>query len=164
MTTPVSVSTLTPLHIPASAIRKLTPAESREFAAQLENMLNQQYTTPTNYDTYAGNQTYATVEKNGKVIATLLNNGGMMTSNAIGFSLGHIPDTGSGPALAQARAEAIAKQLGGSIHKASTALTQSQYSSLPGLTFRRDDAAMKADPMYATLQALLAQQEDTQTD
>lgn len=155
----IAVASLTPLKLPESAILKPTKIETAEFASSLEEMLKGMYTRPVNYDTYAGNQPYATVKVNGKTVATVYNNGSLETSNALGAKLGRLPSDGTGPSLAQARAEYMAKLTGGAVEKAKSAITAGEYSKLPPMKFVLDEAAMKQDSMYGMLQALLAQQE-----
>ncbi|MFX8554342.1 hypothetical protein ABTM01_19415, partial [Acinetobacter baumannii] len=65
----------------------------------------------------------------------------MISSNAMGARLQKIlgaEDTTAGPALAQQRAEKIAKALGGEIVKAATAQTQSQWNARPPVTWTVD--------------------------
>lgn len=86
-------------------------------------------------------KTYAEVRVNGEVVATLTNNGFMISSNAMGARLQKIlgaEDTTAGPALAQQRAEKIARALGGEIVKAATAQTQSQWNARPPVTWTVD--------------------------
>lgn len=80
-------------------------------------------------------KTYAEVRVNGEVVATLTNNGYMTTSNAMGHKLMALlapeDSTTRGPALAQQRAEKIAKALGGEIVTAETAMTQARWNARP---------------------------------
>jgi hypothetical protein len=80
---------------------------------------------------------YATVKVNGKVVATLYNGGSSAMTNAAAGAVGDLqdpPGLNGGPDLAQARAERIAKALGGTIEKAPTAITQSQWTPRPDIS------------------------------
>ena len=73
---------------------------------------------------------YATVKVDGKVVATLYNGGSSAMTNGAAAMVGDWQDppglTG-GPDLAQWRAELFAKAVGGTIEKAPTAITQSEW-------------------------------------
>jgi hypothetical protein len=106
---------------------------------------------------------YATVKVNGKVVATLYNGGSSAMTNDAAGKVGALPDPGSngGPDLAQSRAEYIAKAIGGTIEKAPTAITQSEWTPRPDIsrTYTRaqlDTAfeAMTAEGQKATAQRL----------
>jgi hypothetical protein len=73
---------------------------------------------------------YATVKVNGKVVATLYNGGSSAMTNDAAGKVGNLQDPGGlgGPDLAQSRAEYIARALGGTIEKAPTAITQSEWT------------------------------------
>jgi len=78
----------------------------------------------------APQNTYATVKVNGKVVATLYNGGSVAMTNhaaAIAGDLQDPPGLNGGPDLAQWRAERIAKAVGGTVEKASTAIAQSAW-------------------------------------
>jgi hypothetical protein len=80
---------------------------------------------------------YATVKVNGKVVATLYNGGSSMMTNAAAGAVGDLqdpPGLNGGPDLAQARAERIAKALGGTIEKAPPAIAQSQWTPRPDIS------------------------------
>jgi hypothetical protein len=94
---------------------------------------------------------YATVKVNGKVVATLYNGGSVAMTNAAAATVGDLqdpPGLNGGPDLAQARAERIAKAVGGTVEKASTAITQSTWRPRPDVspTYSRAqlDAAFQA--------------------
>lgn len=73
---------------------------------------------------------YATVKVNGKVVATLYNGGSSVMTNDAAAKVGDLqdpPGLNGGPDLAQRRAERIAKAVGGTVEKASTAITQSEW-------------------------------------
>lgn len=106
-------------------------------------------------------EAYATVNVGGKVVATIDNQGVVGSSDAVAARLeGKLPDSlngTNGPNLAHARAEIIAKLLGGRVEKASTALTQSQFNALPSPAEpegKIDYEAMKKDPWYMQLENL----------
>jgi hypothetical protein len=96
---------------------------------------------------------YATVKVNGKVVATLYNGGSSEMTNAAAAKVGDLPDSGpsGGPNLAQSRAEYIAKALGGTIEKASTAITQSQWTPRPNIsrTYTREQLDTAFQEMMA---------------
>ena len=71
---------------------------------------------------------YAEVKVDGKVVATLFNSGTAMMTDAAAATVGDVADPPGliGPDLAQWRADAYARLLGGSVEKASTALALSQ--------------------------------------
>lgn len=122
-------------------------------------------------------QTYATVTVNGKVVATIDNQGVAGASNAVASRfadrISNEVNGSNGPDLAQLRAQQIAALLGGKVEKASTAMTQQQFNANPidpdALRPRIDVEAMKQHPLYQQLQdiraqrmAFLAQQEASQ--
>lgn len=99
----------------------------------------------------APQNTYATVKVNGKVIATLYNGGSAEMTNEAAAAVGDLQDPPGlmgGPDLAQSRAERIAKALGGTIEKAATAITQSEWKPRSNVspTYTREqlDAAFDA--------------------
>ncbi len=119
-------SAISPLNTSSLKITKLSP----EQIAAHEQLIRDSYRTPviSNPDTV-----YATVKVNGKVVATLYNSGASVTSNSDHTKLKNLPsmgdtETATGPELAQKRAEEIAKALGGTIEKASTAQTAEQWT------------------------------------
>ena len=95
--------------------------------------------------------TYATVKVDGKVVATLYNGGSVTMTNEAAAAVGDLNDPsapkGAGPNSAQWRAERIAKAMGGTVEKASTAITQSEWKpreSTPNYTREQLDAAFEA--------------------
>jgi hypothetical protein len=105
---------------------------------------------------------YATVKVNGKVVATLYNSGSSAMTNAAAAAVGGLqdpPGLSGGPDLAQWRAEHIAKAVGGTVEKASTAITQSAWrprmSVSTSYSRQQLDAAFQA--MVAEGQKLMAQ-------
>lgn len=155
----------------------LAEADEETFSAHVKSMqsvLEGLHAVPPDLSNNPAYKDYARVTVNGKVVATLDNNGAAISSNAIGAKVaGVLPGSvngQSGPALAQARAEAIAKLLGGKVEIADTALTQSAWAAIPTPKATIDHAAMTNDAMYRNLQqlrqnraAFLAQQLAQQT-
>ncbi|MEK1901500.1 MAG: hypothetical protein AAAB19_18225 [Rhizobium sp.] len=123
-------------------------------------MQHTQFPEPPDLSDYPGNKPYATVTVDGRVVATIFNDGSVQTDdNALGSKLkdilkGSINGT-NGPDLAQDRADQIADMFGGRISKSATALTQPQYAALPKIVVQQptiDYEAMMSDPLYAQLQ------------
>lgn len=138
---PINISQLKLLPMPA--MRKLSDSEISAQRAAMEAMYSRPVGPPDN----APENLYAQVKVNGKVVATLYNSGCSETSNAVGGQLQDLlmNPQGSGPQLAQTRAEQIAAALGGTVVKASTAQTQAQWEARPPRQFYIDYAAMAAD-------------------
>lgn len=122
-------------------------------------MLEHQYSTEEHpaQGSLPQTKTYAEVVVNGKVVASIDNQGVITTDKALSDSvLSQLPDSSSnGPELAQARAEHLAQLFGGEVKVADTALTQLQFNALPTEVIKRtlNETAMKADPAYDMLQA-----------
>lgn len=104
---------------------------------------------PTTADNAAQN-TYAQVKVGGKVVATLYNGGSSAMTNQAAAAVGDLQDPPGlgGPDLAQWRADNYARLLGGTVEKAPTAITQSQWTPRENAstTYSRDqlDAAFEA--------------------
>jgi len=105
---------------------------------------------------------YATVKVNGKVVATLYNGGSSAMTNDAAGKVGDLqdpPGLNGGPDLAQWRAEHIAKAVGSTVEKASTAITQSAWkpreTTPTDYTRAQLDAAFEA--MMAERQTAVAQ-------
>jgi len=111
----------------------------------------------------APENTYAQVKVGGKVVATLYNGGSSMMTNEAAAKIGKLEDPPglSGPDLAQWRADQYAARLGGTVEKASTAITQSQWTPRESwsTTYSREqlDAAFQA--MLAEGQRATARQQ-----
>jgi hypothetical protein len=110
----------------------------------------------------APQNTYATVKVNGKVVATLDNSGGASMTNQAGAMVGDLQDPtapNGGPDLAQWRAERIAKAVGGTVEKASTAITQSAWKPREPTSSNYSRAQLDAafEAMMAEQQQALAQ-------
>jgi hypothetical protein len=120
-----------------------------------------QSVTPDN----APENTYAQVKVNGKVVATLYNSGASAMTNDAAAGVGKLEDPPGlgGPDLAQWRADQYAARLGGTVEKASTAITQSQWTPREGksTTYSREqlDAAFQA--MLAEGQKATAQRQSS---
>lgn len=109
--------------------------------------------------------TYAQVKVDGKVVATVYNGGSSTMTNEASAKIGSLQDPAglSGPDLAQWRADSYAKLLGGTVEKASTAITQSQWTPRKSTStnYSRDqlDAAFRA--MLAEGQKATAQRQSS---
>ena len=128
--------------IPVSALKAIDPSvlkiipikdlpELRDLMA--ENWLRVKTfnsAAATDVPDNAPQNTYATVNVNGKVVATLYNGGSVAMTNQAAAMAGDLQDPAApngGPDLAQWRAERIAKAVGGTVDKASTAIAQSAW-------------------------------------
>ena len=105
---------------------------------------------------------YATVKVNGKVVATLYNSGSSAMTNDAAGKVGDLqdpPGLSGGPDLAQWRAEHIAKAVGGTVEKASTAITQSEWTprEVPSTNYTRAQLDAAFEAMMAERQTLIAQ-------
>jgi hypothetical protein len=95
---------------------------------------------------------YATVKVNGKVVATLYNGGSSAMTNDAAAKAGDLqdpPGLNGGPDLAQWRAEHIAKAVGGTVEKASTAITQSEWK--PRQTVSTDYTRAQLDAAFEAM-------------
>ncbi|EPY03537.1 hypothetical protein [Magnetospirillum fulvum] len=145
MTSPVQsgipVSTLRPIDMSTVKAVKLEGQDLIDFYRQTKEIIEQQYTVPTQTGGYGE---YAQVEVNGKKVATLTNEGYAETSeNLAGLNLE--TDAIGGPQLAQRRADQIAKALGGTVVLSPSAMTQTQWQNRPAQTVSIDFNAMKRD-------------------
>jgi hypothetical protein len=160
--------------IPVSALKAIDPSvlkvisvkdlpELRDLMA--ENWLRMQAAisaaaaeVPDN----APQNTYATVKVKGKVVATLYNGGSVAMTNQAAAMAGDLqdpPGLNGGPDLAQWRAERIAKAVGGTVEKASTAITQSAWKPRETTSTNYSRAQLDAafDAMMAEQQNAVAQ-------
>jgi hypothetical protein len=147
--------------IPVSAVKKLDISglkivsirdnpELRDLIAS--NWLTMQAVkTTTEVPDNAPQNIYATVKVDGKVVATLYNGGSVAMTNQAAAMAGDLqdpPGLNGGPDLAQWRAEHIAKAVDGTIEKASTAITQSEWkpreTTSSNYTREQLDAAFEA--------------------
>lgn len=102
----------------------------------------------------ASQNTYARVKIDGKVVATLYNGGSSTLTNEAAAKIGKLEDLPglSGPDLAQWRADSYASLLGGTVEKAPTAITQSQWTPR-----RSNSTTYSRDQLDAAFQAMLAE-------
>ncbi|MBB4953986.1 hypothetical protein H4S14_002046 [Agrobacterium vitis] len=126
--------------------------------------LEVEFTRSSSSDPYAATrrETYATVTVGGKVVAKI-DNQGLVESfdqDYLTFknALENLVTDLNGPAAAQLTAETIAAAVGGTVQKASTAMTQSEYAALPSpkTLLVTDYEAMMSDPRYQELQDEIA--------
>ena len=141
----VTAGTMQRLDAAKPALRAM-PAEA---LAKFEEIWKERFRIPVGKADNDPSNIHATVKVGGKVVATLYNSGASMTPNALAGTVGRLPSMGpeetlTGPALAQKRAQEIAKALGGTIEQAATAQTQAQWASRPPLQWTYDTAAMEA--------------------
>ena len=137
-------------------MKQLTSEELQSHFARMEKFLEARHRQFPDLSSHPAYQDYATVEVNGKVVATIDNHGFATTSNSVGAKLaGQLPGSvngKTGPVLAQVRAELIAGMLGGTVVKSASAITQAAFDRLPQPSVTVDQAALQADPLYASLQ------------
>lgn len=157
----IPLGDLKPLKFDLSQGRKLTAEEITHFQEQKaelqskiqrgrELMLAPEYTTVKQG---APDELYAVVNVPGGSIK-IFNSGVMETSNAVGARMQGVlrrHDTQlSGPQGAQERAEILAREMGGTITRASTAITQAQWEALPKTELVTDWDALRRDPRMAS--------------
>jgi hypothetical protein len=147
--------------IPVSALKKLDTSglkivsvkDNPELRDLMAAAWLQMHATLTGSDVpdNAPQNNYATVKVGGKVVATLYNSGSVAMTNEAAAKVGDLQDPPGligGPDLAQWRAERIAKAVGGTVEKASTAITQSEWrpreSTSSSYSRERLDAAFEA--------------------
>lgn len=122
---PSKVKQLTGIHI-----SEITDQSLRDMIASI--WLTMQHMTPDQpvVADNAPQNTYAQVKVGDEVVATLYNSGISSMSNATAAKVSELKDPPGldGPDLAQWRAENYAKLLGGTFEKASTAITQSEWT------------------------------------
>jgi len=152
---------------PMTATLKAVPlAEAPEelfqqIMAAKKEMLENDYRQPPTISKNPTYSKYASIVVNGKVVAEIDNHGFVETSNAMAaacsdaikqadFSAG----VSSGPLLAKARAESIARSIKGSIVMAKTAMSQQSFDATPQPKVTINYDAMKNDPRYAELEQL----------
>lgn len=111
------------------------------------------------------NEAYATVQVDGKTVATVYNDGTVVVpGQSLDSPLMMLPLVSTdgyqaGPALAQERAEDVARQLGGSVSLASSAQTQSEWeaenpdwaanATYVNNTANSDDTTISAQTLHA---------------
>lgn len=158
--------------IPVSALKKLDMSglkivsvkDNQELRDLVATVWLQRHAGLTSSDVpdNAPQNNYATVKVGGKVVATLYNGGSVAMTNEAAAKVGDLQDPPGlvgGPDLAQWRAERIAKAVGGTVEKAPTAITQSEWrpreSTSPSYSREQLDAAFEA--MLAEAQRATAQ-------
>ncbi|MBF0269041.1 MAG: hypothetical protein HQL44_10670 [Alphaproteobacteria bacterium] len=133
-------------------IHRLSPQEEKAFKLEEKKIIEQMFTRPTGKTSYGE---YARVVLNGKTVATLSNEGYAEMSNAFGGVIGSkLPNNGSGPELAQRRAEMIAKATGGTVVMNESAMTQRQWINREPIKFAVDLVAMEREGFLERWQEL----------
>jgi hypothetical protein len=135
------------------SIRDIPELRDRMAAGWLE-MQAANSTAATDVPDNAPQNIYATVKVNGTVVATLYNGGSSAMTNAAAGAVGDLqdpPGLSGGPDLAQWRAEHIAKAVGGTVEKASTAITQSAWK--PRQTTSTDYTRAQLDAAFEAMMA-----------
>ena len=160
--------------IPLSTLKKLdisglkiisvkdNPELRDRMATNWLNMRADEAVMATEVPDNAPQNIYATIKVNGKVVATLYNSGSSAMTNEAAASVGNLqdpPGLNGGPNLAQWRAQAIAKATGGTIEKAPTAITQSEWTPRPNVsrTYSRAQLDAAFQEMMAEGQKAAAQ-------
>jgi hypothetical protein len=160
--------------IPVSSVRKLDTSglkiisikENPELRDRLATawlrMNAAQAALATDVPDNAPQNTYATVKVKGKIVATLFNGGSVAMTNEAAAKVGDLQDPPSligGPDQAQWRAERIAKAVGGTVEKASTAIKQSEWTPRPSTSQNYSRAQLDAayEAMMAEGQKAIAQ-------
>jgi hypothetical protein len=152
--------------IPVSALKKLDTSELKIIsvndnpelrdlmATNWLKMQAAQSAFATDIPDNAPQNIYATVKVNGKIVATLYNAGSSAMTNDAAGKVGNLQDPLGlgGPDLAQWRAEYIAEAVGGTIEKAPTAITQSEWT--PRQTISTNYTRAQLD---AAFQAMMAE-------
>lgn len=90
---PSSVQHISPLPV---TLKPIPIAEApdelfQQLVQTQQSMLEHKYMTMPDTENHPAYQPYATVVKDGKVVATIDNNGGTITSNVIGAQLRDLP-------------------------------------------------------------------------
>ncbi|RVU38143.1 hypothetical protein EOI86_02240 [Hwanghaeella grinnelliae] len=152
--------------IDTSKLKRYSVAEGseeafRDFVSGQEGFLKARHADYSGVSSHPGYRPYARVVVGGKTVATIDNFGGVQSSNAMGGKIRPALEAADrksagqqGPAAALARAEEIARQLGGKVAMASTAMTQSEFNATPAPQVTVNQAALQNDPMYEQLQKL----------
>lgn len=131
---------------------QLEDAERQAFEKEMKSVLEGAYTTPVGPTSHGD---YAQVMVGDTVVATLGNDGSAAMSNALGGRLGGtLAMDGTGPDLAQRRAEQIAKATGGEVVKTATAMSPADWVNRPALRTTIDFEAMKRDGLFDQWQRL----------
>ena len=163
-----SISSGIPVNQPAaklmdmSNVKKIHVSELPEeayqnFVEMQERLLEIKYTTFPDISKSATYEDYAKITVNGNTVATIDNNGHVISSGSMGgkiqSALAELDNHAEiGPRIAQNRAEYLADILSGTVEVSSTAMTQSEFVALhqPNPTINYE--AMRQDPAYEQLQ------------
>ncbi|MBU0860052.1 MAG: hypothetical protein KJ667_08945 [Alphaproteobacteria bacterium] len=141
----VDITQVRKLDVSGMTMRKLSEEEIAKFRQVQENM----YKRPVNLQDHPSQKIYAEVVVNGKSVAKLYNSGAMETSNANYGRIARLDSVadpqGTGLMLAQDRAEAVAKALGGTVVVGADAMSAAEYRGIPPIEFEIDYAAMGRD-------------------
>ncbi len=161
----IKVTDLKPLLGMAKPISVADDPSLRDMLATNWLIMQNANATPTTPADNAPENVYAEVKVSGKVVATLYNGGSSWMTNQAAAGVGDLEDPPSlgGPDLAQWRAENYAKRLGGTIEKAPTAISQSQWTpreSSP-TTFSREQLDAAFQSMMAEGQKAIAQRQSS---
>ena len=158
-----SLKAFNPAELPEDKYQTFIELAERRLEAN-KLMLEHEYTTqpaPPDMSNWAGDKAYATVMVGGRIVATITNQGVVETRNdSLGQKLQDIlideVNGKNGPDLAQARAQQIAKLLGGRMQTADTAISQREYDALPTINAipTTDYETMKQDPQYVELRQM----------
>ncbi|KPG01414.1 hypothetical protein IP86_03925 [Rhodopseudomonas sp. AAP120] len=163
----VDISQVKPLPA-ATPISAIDDPTLRDLLATAWLTMHRAQDVPAGPADNAPENTYARIKIGGKVVATVYNSGVSEMSNAAAGELGDLQDPPNllGPNLAQWRAENYARVLGGTVEKASTAITQDQWTPRESTdrTYTREqlDAAfeaMVAEGQRATAQSAASYQQ-----
>ena len=167
---PIDGKIVRPLDMTNLKVIKASP----EMIAAFEQAWKDRFRIPAGPADNDPSNLFAEVKVNGQTVAKLYNSGGAEMSNA---GYGKVADLRSmgehesrtGPVLAKARAEDIARALGGTVVMADTAQTQSEWNARPPMRFTYDYAAMEKatqarDARIATTRTLMDAQLIGQTE
>ena len=145
-----------------SRVRPATVAEAPDetFDQWLEAstaILERRYGQTPDTDRHPAYQTFATVEKDGTVLASVDNHGYVTSGGAFTQLPDSIGGRVQGPVLAEARAAYIAGLTGGTLLKQPTALDQAAFETLPKPQLAVDMEGLRADPMFAEMKRAIEQ-------
>jgi hypothetical protein len=114
----------------------------------MRKLLEPKFTRTLGDPDNAPSQLYAEIKVGNKTVAKVYNSGGSETPNSFAgrVQFGGPDEEGlTGPALAQLRAEKIAKACGGTIEKSDTATTQAEFEARPPRQFYVDYEGLNAE-------------------
>lgn len=138
----------------------------RSLEADYMKLDNMTQPDPSYLANHPAMKPYATVAVDGKVVATLDNQGLMQTSDEqlyqrLAAIIPNAVNGTNGPDLAQARAQQIAAALDGKVVRSTSAMTQAAFYANPidqdRLRPQVNRDAMMRDPMYQQIEDLKAQ-------